>query len=346
MKISEIKIYKYELPLKRDLVIANNSITSRKGFIVEITDTNNNKAYGEAAPLEGYSIETIDEAFLQLLLIKKTFTNFKELQLDGFVPSVRFAIESALSEFSGTTNEELTDQAVTVNALLTGANATILTDTKQKLSEGFKIFKLKVGRQKLSDDILLVTDVLNIIGNSSLLRLDANKAWSVDEVVQFFDKIIPNSIDYIEEPLADITHYSELYNKVPTAPIALDESLANLSDDDLNSLTNLKAIVLKPTMLGFKRCLSLIDYTYQKNLQPVISSTFESSVGIHKLIKLSAFINKKFEKEIAVGLDTVDWFTDDLLTVPLGMKNHQYNLKDLQPINNNIIFEKLTEVGI
>lgn len=60
MRISDFKIYSYQLPLSRALPGLAKNNSKREGYIIKLSDENGNTGYGETAPLSGVSVEMPD----------------------------------------------------------------------------------------------------------------------------------------------------------------------------------------------------------------------------------------------------------------------------------------------
>jgi O-succinylbenzoate synthase len=132
------------------------------------------------------------------------------------------------------------------------------------------------------------------------LRLDFNRAWSLDQALRFAKHFSPNDFEYLEEPVntfADLVRFSTLTQ----FPIAADESLRQGSYLEIPTL---KATIVKPTLMG-------TIPTLPPHLSLVLSSSYESSLGILQIARLA-------NSPIPQGLDT---FTDDLLIPPLRVEN-------------------------
>jgi o-succinylbenzoate synthase len=172
-----------------------------------------------------------------------------------------------------------------------------------------------------------VRDVRERIGDDVGLRLDANRAWSDHDARFFLREVSGCDIDYIEEPVKDYRMLISLCNKTdPPVSVAMDESLMELTPEELTHLPNLKAIVLKPTMLGFEGRMRFARRALYLGIIPVVSSAFETSIGLTALAELAAVLNTV---DVPVGLDTVDWFKDDLLIEPIRMKGGRLSLSTI-----------------
>jgi o-succinylbenzoate synthase len=264
--------------------------------------------------------------------------------------SVRFGLESAVLNMQAMSkqlglhrllNAKATAK-VAVNALLSGTREQIEAKASALLGKGYRAFKLKVGRLSLDEDIEIVAGVRNIIGQDTLLRLDANRTWNLDEALKFMQRAMPFNVNYIEEPLQSFDQLKKLIqDSSAPLPLALDESLLEISPAELPRSPALKAIVIKPTLMGFERALHFARAAQDKGITPVISSAFESSLGIATLASIAAVIDGG---RTPAGLDTLDWLADDLLEPPLRVQAGKIVLADDASLMNTIKMEFLEKI--
>jgi o-succinylbenzoate synthase len=200
---------------------------------------------------------------------------------------------------------------IPVNGLLFGSISAVMERAKMLLASGYKAFKLKVGRLSLDDDLAVVRELKSLLGNNVLLRLDANRTWDLDQAAAFAHGTSDTAIDYIEEPVKSFDLLMQLVQQPHmTLPLAIDESLLKMEPENLFGLSKIKAVVLKPTLLGFEKTIRFAKAALEIGMTPVISSAFESGVGITVLAQMASSLNLD---QVPAGLDTLDWFDDDLL---------------------------------
>lgn len=325
MDIAEITLYKYELPLVRPLTIKGRTINMRSGVIVSLTDKDGFVGLGDASPLPGLHAESLKEAIGELVKIKEA----KELT-KATLPSVRFAVEGTMldlaiqKEKTFERNEKL---QVPVNALITGDASDVVAEFQQLCDAGYPAVKVKVGRRDVGEDIELVRS-LKQLGRDVMLRLDANRAWGLDEALEFCIQVSAGQIEYIEEPIADINDQAEFIKASPV-PLALDETLVENDLRQIN-LEGVKAMVLKPSLLGgFEVTERLINIAKENSILPVLSSAFESGIGVRSI---ALFAAKTGLSDIAAGLDTLKWFGEDVLKETVRIENGSIDvLKLAQP---------------
>lgn len=365
MKIISFNLFRFTLPLARPLTVKDAKLTERSGLVIELTDEYGHTGLGEASPLPGLSAEDLTAVESQLLSLRYALKgtevpeNLEELS-GGFerwleqydlAPSVRFGFETAVLNLLADSNQlplrrlisDRSRDSISINGLLSGSPAEILDKAARLRGEGYKAVKLKVGRGPLHEDIQLTREVRKRIGDDVALRLDANRSWSVEDTLVFARGISDCNIDYIEEPVYNYSMLVSMCNKggLPL-PVAVDESLPELTPEALAPLPNLKAIVLKPTLLGFERSMQFGRKATSMGITPVVSSAFETGLGLTALAELAACLNTT---DVPVGLDTLDWFTQDLLKRPLQIERGRLNLSESIVRFDEIRPELLQEVA-
>ncbi|MFW7523064.1 o-succinylbenzoate synthase [Vibrio ostreicida] len=301
------KLYRYQLPMDSGVVLREQRLKEREGFVVVLTD-NGCVGRGEVAPLPGLSLESMDEAYQQLRTQLTAWQRGEGIDGSELYPSVAFGVSMAQLELAG----HLPEQGCYYAApLCTGDPEELLPKLNQM--PGNKVAKIKVGLYEPVRDGLLVSLFLDSIPDL-MLRLDANRAWSAESAQLFADKVAPSlrqRIAFIEEPChAPSDSFSFAINT--GIAIAWDETLQHSirnEDFSLEDFNGAKAIIIKPTLLGsVERCIALIESAKTLGIKPIISSSIESSLGLTQLARLSRW---QLPDEIP-GLDTIGLFEQQL----------------------------------
>ncbi|MFO1491253.1 MAG: enolase C-terminal domain-like protein [Kiritimatiellia bacterium] len=149
------------------------------------------------------------------------------------------------------------------------------------------------------------------------LRLDANQAWDLHDATAFARAVADLPVDYLEEPLQNPAQLPK-FARDTGAPIALDETLQSGLPGRAGEW-NLRAVVLKPTALGgFARAREIGAATAAAGAKSVVSSLFESSIGLAHLAHFAASLDNASTHH---GLDTAGAFSSDTLTAPLRVED-------------------------
>ncbi|MCK5076441.1 MAG: o-succinylbenzoate synthase [Calditrichia bacterium] len=365
IQITGFQIIPYSIPFKKPLQIGKNKIDTRNVFIFKLTSSDNKTGYGEAAPLPGFTKENLEDVKNQLFKIQSIISKKKIIIEDDFfslnfenlfsfpniLPSVAYGLETAIINLMRkhpiayfNDNNKVTSGNIEINALLHTNLVDMEKNIKNIISSGFRTIKIKVGRNKIEDDIVLLNSINKIINREIKLRVDANRLWDYSQALQFLNSINTSQIEYIEEPLADTAEFSKLYEKTGVS-IALDETLQNLNINELTGaeLKGIDAFILKPTILGgINKTIKLINFAEEHKIKPVLSSSFECGPGFIMLLKLASFITQK----TACGLDTIKYFSNSPLSDILEIKNGHLNflktdIDDYSFIENSNIVRKI-----
>ena len=190
------KLYRYELPMDSGVILREQRLTVREGFIVELA-LDDKIGRGEIAPLPGFSLENLEETYAQLVEQLALWSQGVELDLEPLFPSVAFGLSMAQLELDDILPEQGCYQAA---PLCSGDPDELLP--KLNAMTGDKVAKIKVGLYEPIRDGMLVSLFLESIPDLTL-RLDANRAWTSEKALQFAKKIAPSlrqRIAFIEEP--------------------------------------------------------------------------------------------------------------------------------------------------
>jgi len=285
------------------------------------------------------------------------------LRAEHLLPSVRFAVESAvlaaLADAAGMSvsrllscGERACEEVVSTGVCLNGlvpAGDDAVERAVALVEEGYTSLKLKVGRQGdegAAADAQRVRDVRAAVGGDVQLRCDANRAFGLGAAVEFGLAIADCGVEYVEEPCADPQHLESFFEQTGV-PVALDESVddgtfstaaaaAEGEDEDeagetaavllLPPSAGIAAVVLKPSVVGgLERAAALAHAARAQGARAVVSSAFESSVGLAACAALAAMLDAEqasgVEEEgsmlrTAHGLGTHEFFEYGADTVP------------------------------
>ncbi|RME28476.1 MAG: o-succinylbenzoate synthase, partial [Candidatus Zixiibacteriota bacterium] len=320
------------LPLTSPLRFRNIVCRSRDGFLLRLETDSGTVGWGEAAPLPGFSRESLTETESALQQLTKSLHKLSvdpnqplieilhALPVSGKeLPSTRFAAEQAIATLAVQSSRrqlrerlsETPNRSVPVNGLLAGTPEQMRERVAALLEAGYRTVKMKVGRGDLDKEVSLVREIRSLLPATIRLRLDANRAWSFDEAVRFCESIRDVDIDYIEEPVSDSSRLVALAAQT-NIPVALDETLPALSAAELERFRGVSAVVLKPTMLGgITRTLAFVRAAEKIGARVVISSTFDTGLTVATLAELAAAV---CDEQTACGLDTLHWLADDILS--------------------------------
>lgn len=358
MKIKTLQFFSYQLPLNHTLHIGQNKLDQREGIIVELTTNDGNTGYGEIAPLPGLHNENLNDVSKQLhklypLLLDIEISNDNRLFLTldtildrkKWLQTVRFGIEMAI--INCILGFEIFDpkliprqplaNTVPVNALLNGDNDQIINKASECFKRGYNTLKIKVGRQSAEKDIQLIRDINDRLKGKAKIRLDANRQWELQTTIDVLQSLKDCNIDYVEEPLKNPRFLPMVYKKTGIS-LALDESLSELSIEEIKNERGIKALVIKPAVLGsLEKTIQYLHFCHQEQITAVLSDTYYSGIGLSFLIHLAA----KSGFITPMGFDTYQSLADDIFIDRLNLVQGSYILKDVLQKSRNIDFGKI-----
>ncbi|MBZ6064614.1 o-succinylbenzoate synthase [Aeromonas schubertii] len=289
-----LALYRYRLAFTQPLTFHGRVETARQGLLVRIGN-----GWGEIAPLPGFSRETLDEAQEQALACLKGVARGETVT--ATLPSVQFGLDCARRSWPDA-GQPLPEPY----PLIQGSPQELLKHWKEWLHKTPAKAKLKVARYPMRDELALIHLLLDRRPDLKLI-LDANQGWSREEAWAFCQHLDPARIEYLEDPCGDFDDIRFVAART-NMPIALDELLAQ--GKPWEPIPQLRALVLKPTLLGsLCRCEALVSRASELRLKVIVSSCFESGLGLGQLARLG----QQWAPQQAPGLDTRRWLAEDLL---------------------------------
>ncbi|MCE9680126.1 o-succinylbenzoate synthase [Shewanella sp. AS1] len=322
MTLQSLCLYRYQIPLDKLLPVGIQRIDTREGLVLHAS-TAEMQAEVEIAPLSGVDIDgnpilgfsresleqVIDE--LELLLPKLEGVPLDAL-LDAAettkLPSLAFGLSLLHAKLNGQlpvcrNNPGL----VPLIYRNQDEDKAALQNRIDALSLDTHTVKVKVGQTSLEDEVQLIHHIL-AVRPALKIRLDANRAFTLTQAIDFCACLPLDAIDYIEEPCQNPSENPDLFEAVGIH-YALDETLHDPNYQFVMQ-AGLRALVLKPMLVGhLSRLQSLIDTAIDAGVKTIISSSLEASLGIAALQAIAA----ECTPNEMPGLDTLGAFSCDLL---------------------------------
>ncbi|MFN1836012.1 o-succinylbenzoate synthase [Balneola sp. MJW-20] len=326
-----LKLFKYHLPFRSPFKVSGRTYTHREGIILEYSE-GEIVAYGEIAPLPGFSEESLEQVISVLNIQREILTgSFRDGsiaqiitvmdQIHGF-PSLSFGLDmlwhDLQSKRKGIRIAELISShkpgevKVNFTAGLEEKDR-ILKKTSEKVGKGYQTIKLKADTDK--ERLIDIITALRENFKGIKIRLDANECWSKEQAVKILKELAEYDIEYCEQPVAsgdpEILH--SVADSVPV-PIAADESLRNFSDAKaLSDKQSVQYFIIKPMLFGkIHDIIVTKQMADAHNIKVVFTTALESIVGRTMIAELASVLGNK---NIAHGLDTGSVFSSDLSTL-------------------------------
>ncbi len=105
----------------------------------------------------------------------------------------------------------------------------LLKQTDGNLEKGFRAIKMKVGRERLSEDVARIAAMRKHLGDGFPLMVDANMKWTVDESIKRARAFQPFDLVWLEEPTIpdDVAGHARIVRE-GGMPIATGENMRTL----------------------------------------------------------------------------------------------------------------------
>lgn len=186
---------------------------------------------------------------------------------------------------------------------------------EEKLEQGFKTIKLKIGAIDFDEEITLLKSIRDRYSKEEItLRVDANGAFSPVEALEKLKRLSELDLHSIEQPIkqGQFNEMRQLCSRTPL-PIALDEELigVNKRADKIHLLDFIQPqyIILKPSLhggiSGTKEWISLAE---EREIPWWITSALESNIGLNAICQLTA----EYSNNLPQGLGTGSLYTDNI----------------------------------
>lgn len=336
----KISIEERILHFKQPAGTSRGVYTERRIWLLNASE-GNATGVGECAPLPQLSCDDLPGYGHVLRRFCDEVEKTGEIPYDSLrdYPSMLFGLETALLSLkrqnteNGSRHPILFDTAfcrgeagIPINGLIwMGTFDEMSRRIEDKLEQGFRCVKLKIGAIDFDSEILLLKKIRQRFGPRDVeLRVDANGAFGFDEALYKLELLSQYALHSIEQPIParQWANMAELCRESPL-PIALDEELIGINDPDqkrqMLNIIRPAYIILKPSLHGgMAGCREWIDTARDMRIKSWITSALESNVGLNAI---AGFASSVYGDDITMpqGLGTGLLFTDNI-PMPLEIR--------------------------
>jgi len=320
MKIIEIEIYAIHLPLYEPFVISYATYDYMPSIIVKITTDTGIIGYGEGVADEhvtGESWKGTFEVLKNILapkLIGENPLNIERIHdlMDSEIygaPTAKAAIDIACFDAAGKSlgvpvynllGGRYHEEFPITHVLSIAAPEDMAKEAEEKVAEGYRSMKMKVGT-KVVDDILRIEAVRERIGEDIAIRVDVNQGWETSaNTLQVIKRLENCSLDWLEQPVRadDIDGMVEVKSK-SSIPMMIDEGLRGVRDmrEIIAKRAADKVNIKLMKCGGIYPATKLAHMAEMAGIECQIGSMVESSIGS------AAGFNVAFSKKIITSVE-------------------------------------------
>lgn len=239
MKITDITIHRIELPLVTPYRLSYRTFETFEPILVEARDADGRVGWGEAHISPDSSSETRQGgwAFTRGLapkLIGRDIESAKTTVVERIEASKVAAtgLLSALEMLQGNPLLEIKEPLRL--RLLSPFNATgaaaIKAEVEERLGQGFRTFKIKVGKD-VDADLDRLARIQAAVAGRATLRIDANRAYDRAQGCRFASALDPEGVELFEQPCAaEDWEANSAVATVSKVPLMLDEPICKIAD--------------------------------------------------------------------------------------------------------------------
>jgi L-alanine-DL-glutamate epimerase-like enolase superfamily enzyme len=159
-------------------------------------------------------------------------------------------------------------------------NASIEKEIEVWLAQGFRTFKVKVGKD-VEADLARVSCIQKVIGDRATIRVDANRAYSRDQGIRFASALDPAGIELFEQPCdSDDWDANAAVAAGSTVPLMLDEPICTLEDiERAGAIAGVRFCKLKLKRFGsLERLREGLLHVQACGMEPVLGDGLGSEV--------------------------------------------------------------------
>lgn len=311
MKITQIKIGKVSIPLKKPFKTALRQVNSAEDIIIKVITDTGEVGFGNAPPtavITGDSQESIAAAIRNTIgpkLIGMDIDNLEDIMatIDTAMlhnSSAKAALDMAVYDlfgklyamplyklFGGYRNVIETDLTISVNA-----PEEMVEDALDAVAAGYTALKLKVGTDAALDS-KRVQAIRAAVGPAIKIRLDANQGWQPKEAVriirQFEDQGL--NIELIEQPVKahDIKGLKYVTDHVLTDIMADEAAFGPYEVFELVAMEACDLINIKLMKAGgLHNALKIAHFAETRGIECMMGCMLESKLGITAAACLAA----------------------------------------------------------
>lgn len=302
-------LHEYCLDFKEPQLVGNTLLQQRKGILIACSSS---KQVSEAAPLPGYSLETLETVKNELEHFK-----FPNCCLEKFT---EILIKSSLSNASlfGLFSLALKQQPlkypdakisyrsyIDIPCFVPNWEQKILKKIEKSIDFNMLYIKIKMSSYTLDQTLHVLSLIKKRSFKNIQLHLDFNQKLTYEGACCLFQRFSKKDFFLIEDPVSDLDELKKLSDKFCFS-LALDQTLRDHPWEQLAQLKNICCLMIKPT-LSMRLLLDakFLNWVKSNSAGVDLSSCYESPIGLACIQQLGCHLFETF----SLGIDTEKLFT-------------------------------------
>ncbi len=283
-----------------------------------IIENNGKKGIGECGILRGLSCDDRPDYEEKLNWTCKNINLGKDTLWEMLLefPSIQFGVEMAFLSLASKTPFLLFEsdfttgkKSILINGLVWMGNESFMKQQiEEKLAQGFKCIKLKIGAIDFQKELDLLHFIRQNFNEETIqIRVDANGAFSSNEALNKIKQLTGYKLHSIEQPIQknNTDSMAELC-KNTTIDIALDEELIGVFSIEEKEALLLKIkpqyIILKPSFVGgFRGTKEWILLAEKHKIGWWITSALESNIGLNAIAQFTYLQQNSMPQGLGTG---------------------------------------------
>lgn len=311
MTVTNVSCHRLRVALRAPFVTALRTTSVVETLVVQVTDSDGVRGFGEAPQVWRVSGESLAGAEacvagpLRDVVVGRPLDELAELlrRVGSAVVGnfgAKAAMDVALHDLTARrrgvslprllgTGRHVVSTDVTVSA---GDLDQLTADATARVADGFGVLKLKVGTDAATD-VARVTAVRAAVGPDVRLRVDANQGWDVRQAVHIIRSLedAGAALDFVEQPVPahDLAGLRRVTRAVDT-PVLADESVFGVRD--LSAVIETGAADLVNVKLakcgGLAPAVTMLDLAAAHGVGTIVGSMMEGPIGVGAAASLVA----------------------------------------------------------
>lgn len=268
-------------------------LNERRVLRLTIEDELGHLGIGEAAPIEGYTgdsiantIESLDQASaLEGASVERPEDVLELLDALGLSPAAAHALDQALLALLARRAERSVASLLTARpraAIPSHALVSDLDEARRAVGRGVTALKVKLGLAPLNDELERLRRLRDALGPEISLRGDVNGAWTLDEAMKAWPSLRQLGVELIEDPVdaQDLDGLRAL-RELDGPQVAWDRGCTDRAAlQDAIAARAMDVVVLKPMVIGgMLRSRELALQAAAAGLRVMVTTCLESELG-------------------------------------------------------------------